>query len=264
MGNQKQKWTTEEEEALRAGVAKHGTGKWKNILKDPDFALSLSQRSNIDLKDKWRNMGISTAAHSSKEKIRIPRVKAITAGPLTNGQNSASASLIDDDKDGKTAPRYNAMIFEALTAIKDSNGADISAILNFIERRHEVPQNFRRSLSSKLRRLVLQGKLEKVQNCYKIKRPAMLGTKTPTPKQKDIRSRPPQNSGLVITRETVEEAARTTARKVAEAENKSSVAAEAVREAERITKMAEENELMLQFVKEIYDQCSLGEVLLLA
>ncbi|KAL7180416.1 hypothetical protein ACSBR1_043588 [Camellia fascicularis] len=162
MGNQKQKWTTEEEEALRAGVAKHGTGKWKNILKDPDFALSLSQRSNIDLKDKWRNMGISTAAHSSKEKIRIPRVKAITAGPLTNGQNSASASLIDDDKDGKTAPRYNAMIFEALTAIKDSNGADISAILNFIERRHEVPQNFRRSLSSKLRRLVLQGKLEKV------------------------------------------------------------------------------------------------------
>ncbi|GMQ08250.1 hypothetical protein CsSME_00052060 [Camellia sinensis var. sinensis] len=27
MGNQKQKWTTEEEEALRAGVAKHGTGK---------------------------------------------------------------------------------------------------------------------------------------------------------------------------------------------------------------------------------------------
>ncbi|THF99355.1 hypothetical protein TEA_007675 [Camellia sinensis var. sinensis] len=41
----------------------------------------------------------------SKEKIRIPRVKAITAGPLTNGQNSASASLIDDDKDGKTAPR---------------------------------------------------------------------------------------------------------------------------------------------------------------
>ncbi|CAL5359340.1 unnamed protein product [Camellia sinensis] len=56
--------------------------------------------------DKWRNMGISTAAHSSKEKIRIPRVKAITAGPLTNGQNSASASLIDDDKDGKTAPRW--------------------------------------------------------------------------------------------------------------------------------------------------------------
>ncbi|KAK9228799.1 hypothetical protein WN944_021755 [Citrus x changshan-huyou] len=50
MGNQKQKWTAEEEEALLAGVAKHGPGKWKNILRDPQFAPSLTQRSNIDLK----------------------------------------------------------------------------------------------------------------------------------------------------------------------------------------------------------------------
>lgn len=50
MGNQKQKWTAEEEEALLNGVAKHGPGKWKNILKDPDFAPFLTQRSNIDLK----------------------------------------------------------------------------------------------------------------------------------------------------------------------------------------------------------------------
>lgn len=50
MGNQKQKWTSEEEDALLAGVNKHGPGKWKNILKDPDFAPSLTHRSNIDLK----------------------------------------------------------------------------------------------------------------------------------------------------------------------------------------------------------------------
>ncbi|CAL5358509.1 unnamed protein product [Camellia sinensis] len=68
--------------------------------------IGLIARLQLRIHDKWRNMGISTAAHSSKEKIRIPRVKAITAGPLTNGQNSASASLIDDDKDGKTAPRW--------------------------------------------------------------------------------------------------------------------------------------------------------------
>ncbi|CAL5415566.1 unnamed protein product [Camellia sinensis] len=69
--------------------------------------------------DKWRNMGISTAAHSSKEKIRIPRVKAITAGPLTNGQNSASASLIDDDKDGKTAPRWKKNLNYVIAFAKD-------------------------------------------------------------------------------------------------------------------------------------------------
>ncbi|GMP34305.1 hypothetical protein CsSME_00007224 [Camellia sinensis var. sinensis] len=70
------------------------------------LSASFATMMMLRIHDKWRNMGISTAAHSSKEKIRIPRVKAITAGPLTNGQNSASASLIDDDKDGKTAPRW--------------------------------------------------------------------------------------------------------------------------------------------------------------
>ena len=50
MGNHKLKWTEEEEEALLAGVQKHGPGKWKNIIKDPEFADSLCNRSNIDLK----------------------------------------------------------------------------------------------------------------------------------------------------------------------------------------------------------------------
>lgn len=50
MGNPKQKWTADEEEALRAGVAKHGPGKWKLIQKDPDFNRYLHSRSNIDLK----------------------------------------------------------------------------------------------------------------------------------------------------------------------------------------------------------------------
>ncbi|KAK6227960.1 hypothetical protein SCA6_000300 [Theobroma cacao] len=61
MGNQKQKWTAEEEEALLAGVAKHGPGKWKNVLKYPDFAPHLTRRSNIALKDKWRNLSVSTS-----------------------------------------------------------------------------------------------------------------------------------------------------------------------------------------------------------
>lgn len=50
MGNQKLKWTGEEEEALLAGIGKHGPGKWKNILRDPEFADQLIHRSNIDLK----------------------------------------------------------------------------------------------------------------------------------------------------------------------------------------------------------------------
>lgn len=50
MGAPKQKWTAEEEYALKAGVKKHGIGKWRNILKDPEFSMALQLRSNIDLK----------------------------------------------------------------------------------------------------------------------------------------------------------------------------------------------------------------------
>ena len=37
----------------------------------------------------------------------------------------------------------------------------------FMQQRHEVPQNFRRLLSSKLRRLVAQNKIERVNSCSK-------------------------------------------------------------------------------------------------
>lgn len=50
MGAPKQKWTAEEEAALKAGVLKHGTGKWRTILSDPEFSAVLQSRSNVDLK----------------------------------------------------------------------------------------------------------------------------------------------------------------------------------------------------------------------
>lgn len=50
MGAPKQKWTQEEEAALKAGVIKHGAGKWRTILKDPEFSGVLYLRSNVDLK----------------------------------------------------------------------------------------------------------------------------------------------------------------------------------------------------------------------
>ncbi|KAF3450575.1 hypothetical protein FNV43_RR06664 [Rhamnella rubrinervis] len=280
MGNQKLKWTEEEEEALLAGVSKHGPGKWKNILKDPEFAPYLTHRSNIDLKDKWRNLSVNHASQGSKEKSRTSKSKAIAVAQRLNIQNSAPATslrynaspvaVMDDPsnslQDGKNVPRYNAMIFEALLTLKDRNGSDRGAILNFIEQRHEVPvpPNFRKLLTARLRRLVVQGKLEKVQNGYKIKKETPLGIRTLTPKQKVVRSRRSQNSGLPISSETVKDAADSAAYKVADAENKSFLAAEAVREAERISKMAEDTESMLQLMREIYEQCSRGEIVLLS
>lgn len=95
-----------------------------------------------------------------------------------------------------------------------------------------------------------------VQNGYKIKKETPLGIRTPSPKQKVVRSRHSQNAGMAISSESVKDAADTAAYKVADAENKSFLAAEAVREAERISKMAEDTESMLQLMREIYEQCT--------
>lgn len=52
MGAPKQRWTSEEEAALRTGVAKHGVGNWRTILNDPELSSILCYRSNVDLKVK--------------------------------------------------------------------------------------------------------------------------------------------------------------------------------------------------------------------
>ncbi|KAG6431680.1 hypothetical protein SASPL_109762 [Salvia splendens] len=285
MGNPKQKWTAEEEEALRAGVAKHGAGKWKNIQRDPEFNHLLFARSNIDLKDKWRNLSVASG-QGLRDKPKATKGKAnpaeAPATPLPTAQTSGSAApsskgastdvatmdsskplpegigaansvvvktvKMKEDRNRITnliflnSPDIHvlilahylctAMIFEALSTLNDLKGSDSSAIASFIEKRYEVPHNFRRSLTSRLRTLVQQDKLEKVNNYYKIKNSAALDTKppapAPVPRQRDVQPRPIQSIGNLA--DTVEEAAASAAYKIAEAENKSFVAAESVKE----------------------------------
>ncbi|XP_077210099.1 single myb histone 4-like [Tasmannia lanceolata] len=281
MGAPKQKWTSEEEDALRAGVDKHGAGKWRTIQKDPEFGHCLSARSNIDLKDKWRNMSVSASGQGSREKIRIPRIKGPPGSPLplsTSHSSAVSAQLTHDaspgtvtdpsksQEDGKTPSRYNALIVEALSSLQDPNGSELGVISRFIEQRHEVPQNFRRFLSGRLRRLVAQNKVEKVHNnTYRLIDPSF-ATKTATPKSKDTvhRSRPIQNSGINTSYGMEEEAAMAAAYKIADAEAKSFLASEAVKESERVSRMAEETDSMLQLIEDIYDQCFRGEIVTIA
>lgn len=81
------------------------------------------------------------------------------------------------------------------------------------------------------------------ENGFKIKNVPLLEIKTP--------------SGLATSSETEDDAVHITAYTVADAENKSFLAAEAVKEAERVSKIAEETECMLLLVKEINEQCNI-------
>ncbi|KAF1887099.1 hypothetical protein Lal_00046337 [Lupinus albus] len=267
MGNQKQKWTADEEDALHRGVQKYGAGKWKNILKDPDFAPFLTSRSNIDLKDKWRNLNVSNGQGLPKDKSRTPKPKSILPPPPSSSSLIAApqnALSIPRDKivhdlpiaeDSNNPSRYNAMVFEALSTIKDANGSDVSAILSFIEQKHQVPSNFKRALSTRLKRLVNQGKLEKVQNGYIMKdAPSVMKSPSPSPKPKDAWPRQSPPSSILSCSETAREAAATAAYRIAEAENKAFLAAEAFKEVDRLSQMAEENEVVLRLVTEMYEQ----------
>ena len=48
------KWTDKEVEALEAGVAEYGSGRWRQI--QLIYGARMNNRSNVDMKDKWRNL----------------------------------------------------------------------------------------------------------------------------------------------------------------------------------------------------------------
>ncbi|KFK41697.1 hypothetical protein AALP_AA2G161200 [Arabis alpina] len=300
MGNQKLKWTAEEEKALLDGIEKHGSGKWKNILRDPEFTHRLTSRSNIDLKDKWRNMCVAPGStQGSNYRPRPIKVKeeavvsikvkeeavvvpgggdvAIVIPPPNVSPSSelsiddSSNSLVDNKNilvDNKNAPRYDGMIYEALLTLADANGSDVGSIFNYIEPRHEVPPNFRRTLSSRLRRMATQGKLLKLQNLYKMPEPSGTKTYVPAPSKPketiNIKFRQSINQPPPVTRVMIEEAGITAAYKLVEAENKIDVARGAIEELNKMTKLAEETELLMELAKEMHELCSHGEVVLLA
>ncbi|KAL7152380.1 hypothetical protein ABFS83_04G093300 [Erythranthe nasuta] len=259
MGNQKLKWTAEEEETLRAGVGKHGTGKWKNILLDPEFKEKLSNRSNVDLKDKWRNLSVSGGFGASSA---TPRGKATVTNVVTPMTEISPSVFVSKETVNDRLPHSppnvdnaltDKMVLEALSSMKDCDGSDCDAIMGFVENKYNVPQSSRRLISSKLRKLLLQGTIEKVPKGYKIKE-AETGTKTPTPQQHDVRSRPRQDSTPTIIVDTVEEAAKIAADLIAEAEYKSLLAAEAVKEAEKLSLIADNADVLLRSLKEILDE----------
>ncbi|CAN1284945.1 Telomere repeat-binding factor 1 [Linum perenne] len=154
MGAPKQKWTADEEAALKAGVIKHGAGKWRTILKDPEYSGVLYLRSNVDLKDKWRNMSVMAHGWSSREKSKLLFITT----PFTN----------QTEKICFLCPRLDNLIIEAITTLKEPDGSNKTAIASYIEEQYWPPQDFKRILSAKLKHLTSAGKLIKVKRKYRI------------------------------------------------------------------------------------------------
>lgn len=185
MGAPKQKWTAEEEAALKAGVRKHGAGKWQTILRDPEFSHVLRSRSNVDLKDKWRNINVTLSGLGSREKARLalkrnPQVPKLDEKPaeVNNVRSDEKAveakpavapsetGQVADSK--KTYTRLDNLILEAITTLKEPKGSDRNAIATYIEDQYWAPTNFSKLLASKLKFMTTNGQLLKVKHKYRI------------------------------------------------------------------------------------------------
>ncbi|TYI94928.1 hypothetical protein E1A91_D02G241000v1 [Gossypium mustelinum] len=269
MGAPKQKWTPEEEAALKAGVIKHGAGKWRTILKDPEFSGVLYLRSNVDLKDKWRNMSVMANGWGSRDKARLA-VKRTSSFPKQEESAVDLAVAPSDEEivDVKSVPvssatlqipsstkrsivRLDNLIMEAITTLKEPGGSNKTNIAAYRgSEQYWAPPDFKRLLSAKLKYLTACGRLIKVKRRYRIA-PALTfsdrrrnhpmlfseGKQRVSPRfdRDDLKIITKSQIDLELARMrkmTPQEAAAAAARAVAEAEAAIAEAEEAAREAE--------------------------------
>ncbi|MED6160413.1 hypothetical protein PIB30_051329 [Stylosanthes scabra] len=185
MGAPKQKWTAEEEAALKAGVVKHGAGKWRTILTDPEFIAILRMRSNVDLKDKWRNINV-TAIWGSRQKAKLALKKSLPTPKIDNNRMALSTAVRHDENVLDTKPlaicgppspsnnskeqlsRLDDHILEAIISLKEARGSDRTTITSYIEEKYQSPPNLGKLLQTRLKHMVDIGKIMKVQKRYKI------------------------------------------------------------------------------------------------
>ncbi|KAH0733446.1 hypothetical protein KY289_004634 [Solanum tuberosum] len=186
MGAPKQKWTPDEETALKAGVRKHGPGKWRTILKDPEFSGLLYSRSNVDLKDKWRNMSVMANGCGSREKARLTLKRMNQARKQDERSLSVSTEAKSDEEmtearlattssdspqirgSKRSIIRLDNLIMEAISNLKEPGGSNKTTIATYIEDQYWAPTNFKRLLSAKLKYLTATGRLIKMKRKYRI------------------------------------------------------------------------------------------------
>ncbi|KAL3843846.1 hypothetical protein ACJIZ3_001249 [Penstemon smallii] len=265
MGAPKQKWTPEEEAALKAGVLKHGPGKWRTILKDPQFSRVLYLRSNVDLKDKWRNMSVMANGWGSRERARLALKRTRHAPKFGESYSTASQSdeeMVDArslDASGSSSPndgpkrsimRLDNLIMDAINNLREPSGSNKTNIAAYIEDQYWAPPNFKRILSGKLKRMAAAGKLIKMKRKYRIATTSALFERKQNPStqilegRQRISSRNDHDDVNYLTKSqidlelakmrsmTPQEAAAAAAQAVAEAEAAMAEAEEAVREAD--------------------------------
>lgn len=116
--NKRVKWSTEEVDALRDGVLKHGHGRWAVILRDYAHAFHPA-RISVDLKDKWRNLSkMHRSSGSNHRGYSFPDVERMHETTQQTAQNlfgHSHRSRVDAARQAAVAAVQLEPVAEALS-----------------------------------------------------------------------------------------------------------------------------------------------------
>mmetsp|Transcript_2756 Transcript_2756/g.7786 ORF Transcript_2756/g.7786 Transcript_2756/m.7786 type:complete len:569 (-) Transcript_2756:221-1927(-) len=144
------RWSEDEETALRVGVNRYGEGKWKRILCDPSLSKYFVERSNVDLKDKWRTMLCAEKSKpgrghlgedeglpppEGKPHFKPPLAPTTTPSEDSGLSHKSSATLLPDQRLTANHPKGPAQMRIAAVCSRADRG--LSAALETAKRRHQ-------------------------------------------------------------------------------------------------------------------------------
>ncbi|MEW5316259.1 MAG: hypothetical protein WDW38_007640 [Sanguina aurantia] len=113
-------WCASEEDELRAGVLKCGLGAWEVIRRDPEFP-GLSDRSGVQLKDKWRNLVKFRHIGAEEQKTYKPK----NSGPWSKKYSEASFG-VTSVRPPRVRPRHRSRGTSKRTGGGSSTDTDLS------------------------------------------------------------------------------------------------------------------------------------------
>jgi len=176
MGPPKVRWSEEEEVALREGVQKYGIGKWKSIKTDDAYKEILWNRSNVDLKDKWRNIlaaeGIKPIPPSKKAKNK--KSEQAQDQPRSSGKDTGKRNRngrANAAQNGSTSKMSTEEMITAAILALNEDSATAEAIHEWIQKRYEnLSKENLKEVNGKLKSMLTEGRLVKdgESNTFKV------------------------------------------------------------------------------------------------
>merc|ERR1712048_356924 len=87
-------------------------------------------------------------------------------------------------------PPYATMVQEAIKDLKDRTGSSTVAIAKWVESKYTLPDTFKKSLSTALKKMTEDGKLVKVKASYKLGAALKAAPKKKVTKKKVVKKKP--------------------------------------------------------------------------